>query len=86
MASLESIALLQQPLARDRFPEQGINAEVVACQVLKEELLLASNSKQNLATFSQTDWARCPRPSCVAMRWEQWAGADRDAAPSATIR
>ncbi len=47
------------PLARDGFPQQACDPEL-ALQVLKEELLLDGNSKQNLATFCQTyesSWA-----------------------------
>jgi len=50
---LDAIRQLTRPLAHDRFPEQGIDADLAA-QVLKEELLLDGNSKQNLATFCQT--------------------------------
>ncbi|MFM7733400.1 MAG: glutamate decarboxylase [Cyanobium sp.] len=53
MAILDTIRLLTQPLAYDSFPEQGLDSQIVA-QVLKEELLLDGNSKQNLATFCQT--------------------------------
>jgi glutamate decarboxylase len=50
---LDTIRLLTQPLACDSFPEQGLDGQIVA-EVLKEELLLDGNSKQNLATFCQT--------------------------------
>ena len=53
MAMLDTIRLLTQPLACDSFPEQGLDGQIVA-EVLKEELLLDGNSKQNLATFCQT--------------------------------
>jgi glutamate decarboxylase len=53
MGMLDTIRLLTQPLARDTFPEQGLEDAIVA-EVLKEELLLDGNSKQNLATFCQT--------------------------------
>ena len=41
------------PLPRDRFPVDGRAAETTV-PLLKEELLLDGNSKQNLATFCQT--------------------------------
>lgn len=50
---LDAIRQLTRPLAHDRFPDQGIDSDLAA-QVLKEELLLDGNSKQNLATFCQT--------------------------------
>jgi glutamate decarboxylase len=53
MSRLDAIRLLTKPLAHDRFPEQGMDSSI-ALQVLKEELLLDGNSKQNLATFCQT--------------------------------
>lgn len=59
MTRLDAIRLLTRPLARDGFPQQACDPEL-ALQVLKEELLLDGNSKQNLATFCQTyesSWA-----------------------------
>ena len=53
MTRLDAIRLLTRPLARDGFPQQACDPEL-ALQVLKEELLLDGNSKQNLATFCQT--------------------------------
>ena len=41
------------PLPRDHFPADGRAADTTV-QLLKEELLLDGNSKQNLATFCQT--------------------------------
>ncbi|MEB3172518.1 MAG: glutamate decarboxylase [Cyanobacteriota bacterium] len=41
-------------MARDAFPAQPVDPTVVE-QVLREELLLDGNSKQNLATFCQTE-------------------------------
>ncbi len=60
MSRLDGIKLLTKPLARDAFPQEGLDWDV-ALQVLKEELLLDGNSKQNLATFCQTTespWTR----------------------------
>jgi glutamate decarboxylase len=57
MPSLDLIRQLTRPLAHDRFPEQGIDLELAA-GMLKEELLLDGNSKQNLATFCQTYQSR----------------------------
>jgi len=57
MSRLDAITQITRPLAHDRFPEQGIDWELSA-QVLKEELLLDGNSKQNLATFCQTYQSR----------------------------
>ena len=54
VSSLDAIRLRTQPLARDVFPDQPLDPEVVV-QVLKQELLLDGNSKQNLATFCQTE-------------------------------
>ena len=54
VSSLDSIRLRTQPLAREAFPDLPLDADVVA-QVLREELLLDGNSKQNLATFCQTE-------------------------------
>ena len=41
------------PLPKDRFPVGGRSDDTTA-QLLKQELLLDGNSKQNLATFCQT--------------------------------
>lgn len=53
MSTLDAISLLTQPLARTTFPARASDDDAVL-QVLKEELLLDGNSKQNLATFCQT--------------------------------
>lgn len=53
MSTLDAITLLTEPLARTTFPARASDGDTVL-QVLKEELLLDGNSKQNLATFCQT--------------------------------